>query len=58
MAEKTKGKTRKALKKRPGKTVTSRKRVQQGGLNMDDLVGTITISIDPVEYQRSIRNEW
>ena len=40
---------------------TALKRLNRGmqdGVNMQDLVGKITITEDPLEYQRRIRAEW
>lgn len=58
MAEKTKARTKKVVKKRVRKTAVPKKTVAKEGLNMDDLVGTISITVDPLVYQRSIRDEW
>jgi hypothetical protein len=33
-------------------------RPKKKGVDMSDLVGTIQLSLDPVEYQRKIRDEW
>lgn len=58
MAEKTKAKNGKALKRRTKRVAVPKKGVSSEGLNMDDLVGSITISVDPLEFQRRIRDEW
>lgn len=58
MAEKTRSKQRTPKLKRARKPVARKRPAPAKGVNMDDLVGSITISVDPLEYQRSIRNEW
>lgn len=34
------------------------KKAVQKGINVKDLVGTIKLTVDPVEFQRRIRDEW
>jgi hypothetical protein len=58
MADKTSSKQKASKSKRARKPFARKRAAPVKGVNMDDLVGSITISVDPLEYQRSIRNEW
>lgn len=40
-------------------TITKvRRRATPAGVSVMDLVGTIKLTVDPVEFQRAIRDEW
>jgi hypothetical protein len=55
----TRTKARKAARRQPrSKPSAKRKPIRSAGVNMDDLVGTIAITVEPVEFQRRIRDEW
>lgn len=58
MAERTRSKQRATKVKRIRKQVASKRAAPSKGVNMDDLVGSISITVDPLVYQRSVRNEW
>lgn len=49
---------RKAGNRSPVSAKRRTRRSTNKGVDMSDLVGTIKITVDPMEYQRSIRNEW
>ncbi len=52
---KAKGKVRSrskgAIKRLPGRS-------KRKGVDVSDLVGTIKLTVDPLDFQRSIRDEW
>lgn len=57
-----KQKVRKPAKVKVSKKKGVIKKISSGpkkkGVDMSDLVGTIQLTIDPMEYQRQIRDEW
>lgn len=59
MAEPVKRKTKKHLAKSNKAIITKVRRKSRGvGVSVKDLVGTIKLTVDPIDYQRSIRDEW
>lgn len=59
MAEPLKNKSKRVLGKSKKATITKvRRKTRNTGVSVKDLVGTIKLTVDPVEFQRSIRDEW
>lgn len=59
MAENLRSKPGKSRKASPKPSIIRvRKKVKATGVSVKDLVGTIHLTVDPVEFQRAIRNEW
>ncbi len=59
MAESLEEKGKKPRGKSQKATITKlRRKSRSAGISVKDLVGTIKLTVDPVEFQRSIRDEW
>ena len=59
MAESLEEKGKKSRGKPKKATITKlRRKSRSTGVSVKDLVGTIKLNVDPVEFQRSIRDEW
>lgn len=59
MAEQVKSKRKRAGGSAPSATITKvHRKLKSSGVSVMDLVGTIKLTVDPVEFQRAIRDEW
>ncbi len=59
MAEPVNKKGKRSDGKAKTATITKlRRKTRKAGVSVKDLVGTIKLTVDPVEFQRSIRDEW
>lgn len=59
MAEPLKKKGKRALGKSKRATITKvRRKTRNEGVRVKDRVGAIQLTVDPVELQRCIRDEW
>jgi hypothetical protein len=59
MAGTTKPKGKRTIKgKRKPTIIKVRRKIPRSGASVLDLVGTIELTVDPVEYQRAVRDEW
>jgi len=59
MADKLKAKRKRSAATSKKATITKvRRKIKSSGVSVKDLVGKIKLTVDPVEFQRSIRDEW
>ncbi len=59
MAERVKRKRARSGGSATKATITKvRRKVKASGISVMDLVGSIKLTIDPVEFQLAIRDEW
>ncbi len=59
MAEPVKRRSKKPLgKSKKSAIIKVRRKSRPAGVSVKDLVGTIKLTVDPILFQRSIRDEW